>query len=73
MHESLHRDIMVHFGSWEFDPMEMENQFPNNEASVYLWQGHKDKLVPFELRRHLAKLPWMPYQEVSNGGSSNDS
>lgn len=34
-HESLHRDIMVHLGTWEFDPMEMENQFPNNEESVF--------------------------------------
>ncbi|KAL4359592.1 hypothetical protein AHAS_Ahas08G0092800 [Arachis hypogaea] len=61
-YESLYRDMMVHFGDWEFDPMELQNPFPqNDEASyVYLWQGHEDKLVPFELQRFLARqLPWI--------------
>ncbi|KAJ8767943.1 hypothetical protein K2173_020883 [Erythroxylum novogranatense] len=69
VHESLHRDILVHFGRWEFDPMELKNPFPNNEASVYLWEGHEDKLVPFELQRFVAKkLPWIKYCEVPDGG-----
>lgn len=65
--ESLHLDIMVHLGTWEFDPMEMENQFPNNEESVYLCQGHKDKLVPFH-RYRAKKLPRIRYHEGSAGG-----
>ena len=69
VYESLHRDIIVHFGNWEFDPMELKNPFPNNEASVYLWEGHNDKLVPFELQRYVAKkLPWIQYNEVADGG-----
>ncbi|EEF38518.1 catalytic, putative [Ricinus communis] len=67
--ESLHRDMIVHFGTWEFDPMELKNPFPNNETSVYLWEGHEDKLVPFELQRYVAKkLPWIKYHEVPDGG-----
>lgn len=69
VHESLHRDIKVHFGNWEFDPMELENPCLNNESSVYLWHGHEDKLVPFELQRYVVKkLPWIRYHEVSDGG-----
>lgn len=69
MQESLFRDMMVHFGTWEFDPMELENPFPNNEASVHLWEGYADKLVPFELQRFVAKkLPWIKYCEVPDGG-----
>ncbi|KAF5447504.1 hypothetical protein F2P56_033055 [Juglans regia] len=69
VYESLHRDVIVHFGNWEFDPMELQNPFPNKEASVHLWQGHADKLVPYELQRYVAKkLPWIRYHEVSDGG-----
>ncbi|KAG2674437.1 hypothetical protein I3843_13G120200 [Carya illinoinensis] len=69
VYESLHRDVIVHFGNWEFDPMELENPFPNKEASVHLWQGNADKLVPYELQRYVAKkLPWIRYHEVSDGG-----
>ncbi|XP_030457176.1 uncharacterized protein LOC115678031 [Syzygium oleosum] len=68
-YESLHRDLKVQFGNWEFDPMELNNPFPNNEGSVSLWQGHNDKLVPFELQRYVAKkLPWIKYHEVADGG-----
>lgn len=60
---------MVHFGKWDFDPMELKNPFPNNEVSVHLWEGYADKLVPFELQRYVAKkLPWIQYHEVSDGG-----
>ncbi|KAM7272976.1 hypothetical protein ACFE04_027640 [Oxalis oulophora] len=70
VYESLHRDAIVHFGKWEFDPMELQYPFPNDrESSVYLWQGHNDKLVPFELQRYVVKkLPWIKYNEVSDGG-----
>ncbi|XP_077235792.1 putative lysophospholipase BODYGUARD 2 [Tasmannia lanceolata] len=67
--ESIHRDLMVGFGSWEFDPMEIDNPFPQNEASVHLWQGCDDKLVPLILQRYVAKkLPWIKYHEVPDGG-----
>lgn len=69
--ESLHRDLMVHFGEWGFDPMEMKNPFPEKEKAcrVYLWQGQEDKLVPYELQRYLVKkLPWINYVEVKDGG-----
>lgn len=69
VYESLHRDIIVHFGKWDFDPMELKNPFPNNEGSVHLWQGHKDSLVPFEMQRYLAqKLPWIQYHELPDSG-----
>lgn len=49
--------------------MELKNPFPDNETSVYLWEGHNDKLVPFELQRYVAqKLPWIQYYEVADGG-----
>ncbi|XP_077230777.1 putative lysophospholipase BODYGUARD 1 [Tasmannia lanceolata] len=68
-YESLHRDMMVGFGKWEFDPMDLSNPFPNNEGSVHLWQGHEDRLVPFELQRYVSKkLPWIKYHEIPNGG-----
>ncbi|XP_058196502.1 uncharacterized protein LOC131312626 isoform X2 [Rhododendron vialii] len=68
-YESLFKDLMVGFGSWEFDPMELENPFPHNEGAVQLWQGREDKLVPVELQRFVAKkLPWIEYHEVPDGG-----
>ncbi|KAK6936208.1 Alpha/beta hydrolase fold-1 [Dillenia turbinata] len=68
-YESLHRDLMIGFGNWEFDPMELKNPFPQNEASVHLWQGFEDRLVPYQLQRYLAqKLPWIKYHEVPDGG-----
>ncbi|XP_072999574.1 uncharacterized protein [Typha latifolia] len=67
--ESLHRDLMVVFGNWEFDPLRMKNPFPNNEGSVHIWQGYFDRFVPVELQRHVAeKLPWIHYHENPQGG-----
>ena len=67
--ESLHRDLMVGFGKWEFDPMLLENIFPKNEGSVHLWQGDDDKLVPVKLQRYISqKLPWIHYHELSGAG-----
>ncbi|CAH9127797.1 unnamed protein product [Cuscuta epithymum] len=67
--ESLHRDLIVGFGKWEFDPMELENPFPNNEGSVHLWQGDEDGLVPVTLQRYIAqKLPWIHYHELPGSG-----
>ncbi|XP_021908742.1 uncharacterized protein LOC110822829 [Carica papaya] len=67
--ESVHRDLIVGFGTWEFDPIDLENPFPKNEGSVHLWQGDEDTLVPVELQRYIAqKLPWIHYHELKGAG-----
>ncbi|PON37640.1 Alpha/beta hydrolase fold [Parasponia andersonii] len=67
--ESIHRDMRVGFGTWEFDPTELNNPFPNNEGSVHLWQGDEDRLVPVTLQRYIAnKLPWIHYHELPGAG-----
>ncbi|KAL3754145.1 hypothetical protein ACJRO7_001402 [Eucalyptus globulus] len=68
-YESLHRDLMVGFGTWEFDPMDLENPFPNGEGSVHLWQGDDDLPVPVMLQRFIAhRLPWIKYHELPQTG-----
>lgn len=68
-YESLHRDLMIGFGTWEFDPMDLENPFPNNEGSVHLWQGDDDLLVPVSLQRLIAqRIPWIHYHELAETG-----
>uniref|UniRef100_A0A2C9V8D5 AB hydrolase-1 domain-containing protein n=1 Tax=Manihot esculenta TaxID=3983 RepID=A0A2C9V8D5_MANES len=68
-YESLHRDMMIAFGSWEFDPMDLDNPFPNNEGSVHLWQGDEDRFVPVMLQRYIAqRLPWIHYHELPGSG-----
>ncbi|KAL0370186.1 UNVERIFIED_CONTAM: 60S ribosomal protein L10a-1 [Sesamum angustifolium] len=52
-HESLHRDLMVSFGKWEFEPIDISNPFPNNEGFVHMWQGCEDKIFSIELNRKL--------------------
>lgn len=60
---------MASFGDWDFDPMDLSNPFPQNESSVHIWQGYEDKVVPFQLQRHISrKLPWIRYHEVPKGG-----
>ncbi|KAA8534548.1 hypothetical protein F0562_032065 [Nyssa sinensis] len=67
--ESIHRDMMIGFGSSEFDPMDIKNPFPDNEASVHLWQGDEDGLVPVTLQRYIAgRLPWIHYHELPGAG-----
>ncbi|XP_074294250.1 uncharacterized protein LOC141622099 [Silene latifolia] len=67
--ESLHRDLIVVFGKWEFDPTELTNPFPNSEGSVHIWQGDEDILVPAILQRYIAeKLPWIHYHEIPGAG-----
>ncbi|XP_065856104.1 uncharacterized protein [Euphorbia lathyris] len=67
--ESIYRDLAIAFGRWEFDPMDLENPFPNNEASVHLWQGDEDLLVPVKLQRYIAqRLPWIHYHELPCSG-----
>lgn len=67
--ESLHRDMMVGFGTWEFDPLDLSNPFPDNEGSVHIWQGYEDRIVPYVLYRYVSKrLPWIKYHEIPDGG-----
>ncbi|RDX63846.1 hypothetical protein CR513_57672, partial [Mucuna pruriens] len=60
-HETVHRDLILAFGSWEFSPLDLENPFPNYEDSVvHIWQGDEDLIVPFKGQRYIAqKLPWI--------------
>ncbi|KAK9289781.1 hypothetical protein L1049_007940 [Liquidambar formosana] len=68
-YESLHRDMLIAFGTWEFDPMDLKNPFPNNEGSVHLWQGDEDRLLPVTLQRYIAqRLPWIKYHELPGAG-----
>lgn len=65
----MHRAMMIGFGRWEFDPMELQNPFPNKEGSVHLWHGDEDGFVPFILQKYIAKrLPWIEFHEVRGGG-----
>ncbi|XVF76222.1 hypothetical protein PTKIN_Ptkin13bG0248900 [Pterospermum kingtungense] len=67
--ESLHRDIIIGFGTWEFSPLDLDNPFPNNEGSAHLWHGDEDGLVPVTLQRYIAQqLPWIHYHELPGAG-----
>ncbi|KAL2899701.1 Acetyl-coenzyme A synthetase 2 [Bienertia sinuspersici] len=69
VHESIHRDMMIAFGRWEFDPIQLTNPFPQNEGTVHLWQGDEDMLVPVTLQRYIAQqLPWIHYHELPGAG-----
>ncbi|GAA0152694.1 hydrolase [Lithospermum erythrorhizon] len=68
-YESIHRDLMIGFGKWEFDPMDLETPFPNGEGSVHLWMGDEDLYVPVTLQRYIAKrLNWICYHELPGSG-----
>ncbi|MBA0660667.1 hypothetical protein Goklo_012646 [Gossypium klotzschianum] len=67
--ESLHRDLIVTHGAWEFDPLDLGNPFANNDGFVHLWHGDEDKIVPITMNCYIAEqLPWIRYHEVSGGG-----
>lgn len=67
--ESIHRDLIIGFGKWEFDPMDLKNPFTNDEGSVHVWQGDEDRLSPVTLQRYIAnKLPWIHYHEIPGSG-----
>ncbi|KAK8529743.1 hypothetical protein V6N13_102646 [Hibiscus sabdariffa] len=67
--ESLHRDLIVLHGAWEFDPLDLGNPFPNHECFVHLWHGDQDKIVPITISRYIAeRLPWIQYHEISGAG-----
>ncbi|XP_027365875.1 uncharacterized protein LOC113872486 isoform X2 [Abrus precatorius] len=68
-YETIHRDLIIGFGNWEYTPMDIENPFPNNEASVHLWQGDEDLMVPVTLQRYIVQnLPWIHYHELKGSG-----
>ncbi|CAL1378335.1 unnamed protein product [Linum trigynum] len=69
-YESLHRDLNLGFGAWEFDPVEMENPFTGEEVYVHLWQGDEDTLVPATLQRYIADRhsSWIRYHELAGSG-----
>ncbi|GKV38952.1 hypothetical protein SLEP1_g46799 [Rubroshorea leprosula] len=68
-YESIHRDLIVGFGDWEFDPMRLKNPFPNNEGSVHIWHGDEDIVVPLSLQRYIAqRLEWVHYHELPGAG-----
>ncbi|KAL1829409.1 hypothetical protein DCAR_0208748 [Daucus carota subsp. sativus] len=68
-YESLHRDLIIGFGTWEFDPLEVKNPFPGNKVQVHLWQGDEDMIVPVTLQRYIVqKLAWIHYHEVAGAG-----
>lgn len=66
---SLHLDLNIGFGTWDFDPMDLENPFSNGEGSVHLWHGDEDLMVPVTLQRYIAqRLPWVHYHELPGAG-----
>lgn len=69
VYESLYRDIMAGYATWEFDPLDINNPFPHKEGSIHIWQGCEDALIPFEINRFISKkLPWIRYHEVPGAG-----
>ncbi|KAF7818783.1 putative alpha/Beta hydrolase [Senna tora] len=68
-YETVHQDLNIGYGTWEFSPLDLENPFPTNEGSVHLWQGDEDLLVPVTLQRYIAQnLPWIHYHELPGAG-----
>ncbi|XP_076915421.1 uncharacterized protein LOC143574763 [Bidens hawaiensis] len=67
--ESIHCDLNIGFGKWDFDPMDIKNPFPNNDGSVQLWMGDEDLIVPVTLQRYIAEqVKWVNYHEVTGTG-----
>ncbi|KAL8245129.1 hypothetical protein R6Q59_011387 [Mikania micrantha] len=68
--ESIHRDLNIGFGKWEFDPIDILNPFDeNNDAPVHLWMGDEDMIVPVTLQRYIVqKLRWIKYHELTGHG-----
>ncbi|XWS66685.1 hypothetical protein CRYUN_Cryun05aG0222100 [Craigia yunnanensis] len=56
-------------GAWEFDPLDLENPFPNYEGFVHLWHRDQDRIVPITTKCYIAQqLPWIHYHELSDSG-----
>ncbi|CAN6814223.1 unnamed protein product [Brassica oleracea] len=68
-YESLHRDLMIGYGHWEFDPLDVQNPFKNSNGSFHLWHGDEDMFVPVSLQRFIiSKLAWVRYHELTGSG-----
>lgn len=60
---------MVGFGTWQFDPMDLDNPFPHGEGSVHLWKGDDDLDMRVTLQRYIARrLPWIKCHELAKTG-----
>lgn len=36
-----------------FGSTEIRNPFPENDGSVHIWQGFKDRIIPYTLNRYI--------------------
>ncbi|MCD9560016.1 hypothetical protein HAX54_018441 [Datura stramonium] len=63
-------DFLVAFSKWDFDPLELNNPFPENDRSlVHIWHGCEDRFINLKLQRYVSeRLPWIQYHEVRDGG-----
>ncbi|XP_051120244.1 uncharacterized protein LOC127244015 [Andrographis paniculata] len=71
VHECLHRDLIVGFGDWGFDPTDISSNalVSNGSIQIHLWQAYEDRLIPYKVNRHLSEqLPWIKYHEVPDAG-----
>jgi len=60
---------MVMFGKLDFDPLELNNPFPNNDVPVHIWQGDEDALVPVTLQPYIGeRLSWIHCHEFHEVG-----
>ncbi|RVW36988.1 hypothetical protein CK203_099634 [Vitis vinifera] len=63
--ESIHRDLMIGFGSWSLILWSFENPFPNNEGSVHIGKVMKMASCLLCCNGILqGKLSWIHYHEV---------
>ncbi|KAL8233734.1 hypothetical protein R6Q59_019834 [Mikania micrantha] len=68
-YESIHHDMNIGWGKWEFDPMDLQNPFQNGNGSVHLWMGDDDRIIPVTLQRYIAQqLGWIKYHEIVGAG-----
>ncbi|KAK3405820.1 hypothetical protein EUGRSUZ_K02052, partial [Eucalyptus grandis] len=67
--EFLHLGLIIAFGTWEINPVDLESPFPNNEGTIHVWQGNDDTLVPVTMQRFISQqLPWIQYHELPKYG-----
>ncbi|XP_062182192.1 uncharacterized protein LOC133886531 [Phragmites australis] len=67
--ETLHRDMMLAFGKWDYSPLELRNPAPGKEGAVHLWHDADDLVVTPIMSRHIAQeLPWIRYHELPDAG-----
>nr|GFB46788.1 alpha/beta hydrolase fold protein [Tanacetum cinerariifolium] len=62
--ESVHRDLNIGFGKWNFDPLDLNNPFPNDEGSVHIWMGDKDLIVPAHCKGYNAQKRIRAYRRA---------